>query len=72
MDPSTICRARLARAVRVGERPEAVEDLRRDYHAAKLRDQVVTWLASTPVPSSVHRAELAALLLEGIAAHAVA
>lgn len=67
MDASTVCRARLARAIRVGEDPRAVEGLRREYHAAKLRDHLAMWLASDPQPTPEHRAELAALLLEGVA-----
>ncbi len=50
MQPSTVCRARLARAVRFGE-------------AADL----VAWIASDPAPKPEHRAELAALLLDGVA-----
>lgn len=67
MDRPTVIRARLARAERSGEPPAVTERLRHDYYAAKVRDNLVTWLASDPVPTAAARAELAALLLEGIA-----
>lgn len=67
MDRPTVYRARLARAERVGEPAHVIESLRELYYAAKTRDHLVTWMASDPAPTAAHRAELAALLLEGVA-----
>jgi hypothetical protein len=65
VEPCTVIRARLARAQRFAEPPEVIAELRRSYHAAKIRDVLLSWMASDPAPTSAQRAELAALLLDG-------
>lgn len=65
MDRPSVYRARLARAVRVGAPLEVTERLRGEYHAAKQRDNLLSWLASDPQPTAEHRAALAALLVGG-------
>jgi hypothetical protein len=65
VDRPTVIRARLARAVRFGASAEALDSLRRDYHAARQAERLREWLASDPAPSPEHRAELAALLVGG-------
>jgi hypothetical protein len=65
VDRPTVIRAKLARATRVGEPPEIIKQLRRDYYASRARDYVREWLASEPAPTAEHRRELAALLAEG-------
>ena len=65
MDRPTIIRARIARATQMGEPPEVIDDLRRDYYASRARDYVREWLQSDPSPTDDQRQELAALVLQG-------
>jgi hypothetical protein len=65
MDRPTSIRARLARAIRVGESPEIITELRRDYYASRAHDYVRDWLASDPAPTPAQRRELAELLVRG-------
>jgi len=63
VDRPTVIRARLARAIRVGEQPEVIESLRRDYYASRARDYLREWITSDPPPTTDQRRELAALLV---------
>jgi hypothetical protein len=67
VDRPTAIRARLARAQRSGDPAERITELQRDYAASRARDYLLLWLGSDPKPTAEHRAELAALLLEGVA-----
>lgn len=63
MDRPTVIKGRIAHAVRFDQPAEVVEELRREYYAARARDYLVTWLSSEPRPTAEHRSELARLLL---------
>jgi hypothetical protein len=65
VDRPTVIRARLARAVRIGEAAEVVTELPRDYYAARAYQTVRGWLSSDPAPTPEHRREVAALLAGG-------
>lgn len=65
MDRPTVIRAKIARATQMGVQPEVIEAMRADYYAARAHDYLRDWLASDPRPTTAHRAELAALLLDG-------
>jgi hypothetical protein len=67
LDRPTIIRARIARATQMGESPGVIDALRRDYYAARACDYIREWLHSDPAPTPEHRAELAALLMDGAA-----
>lgn len=67
LERPTVYRARIARGKQLGEAAEVIEDLRRDYYASRARDYLREWLQSDPAPTAERRAELAALLLDGVA-----
>ena len=58
----TQARAQLARAVQLGEPPEVVAELRRQYHACRLGYQITR---TAPVLTERERAHLAKLVLNG-------
>jgi hypothetical protein len=72
VDRPSVIKGRIAHAVRFDQPAEVVEELRRDYYAARARDYLVTWLSSDPRPTAEHRSELASLLVGGDADAAAA
>lgn len=58
----TLARSRLARAVQAGERAEVIEQLRREYQAARLASQITS---TAPCLDEHQRAQLAELVLTG-------
>lgn len=72
MLPWTIARSRLARAVQTGESPDVIDELRREYRAARLEHQI---RAVAPELTGDQRARCAAPLLsmsEGGGGHVAA
>ena len=70
--PWTIARSRLARAVQTGESPDVIDELRREYRAARLEHQISV---VAPELTGAQRARCAAPLLsmsEGGGGHVAA
>jgi hypothetical protein len=65
VDRPTVIRAKIARAVRAGEAPEVITELRRSYYAARTYAGIREWLSSDPAPTPEQRREVAALLAGG-------
>jgi hypothetical protein len=65
MQPWQLARSRLANAVQLGEPPECITELRREYRAARAAQYLRDLLSGDTPPNAEQRIELAALLAGG-------